>query len=717
MYYPQHNRPKLKYQKGGSLGGLKDKGYLAGAASGASAGMALGPLGAVGGAAIGLGAAYFNNVKREREEREAQRELMRETGNQYENLSDMQSKSIMSTFPSQGVRGVNSFRNGGMLGAGSMKSLSPDLSAFEGPTHNTGGIPLDIDADNMADAEVEGGETVSRGKVYSNAMTMPKILKDIIKSRTGINVGKGTYANGTKRIAKFQKGGKFQGKFGAATKSIMDERANTAYDIMFDAQETSKTGTPTYKYGGKLPKAFDGINLNDVNNRYNPNDPNAPAITNFGFLSDGKIDRNFDNYDSQGRYRKYRNAGEGITYNHTDFESTVGDDTGSVGDDTGTNRHALPTSESLKQSLLYSQEVLQDLQRKNGKLSNNNDNTKGTYVRAPNYSVPSRLIDYVNVPSDNRRGPSSTFTQVKQKLPTNRPKIGASNTPTTPATRTQMVTPSKNDLMKRGVPTTDKFKDSNALTPAININQREVAGPMANTMANRRTARKNGMTNSNMIDARNTISQGIDDAGGLGAIGRTVLPYAANFLRYKNDQRRLDKLDTNVRPTYVETPRFNYVDRSGAQREGVRTSASNAINNLRRTSAQGNPAAIGAITAAQIQGQNQIADAESRREDVARTSFSNRLLGANQVNAGISNQFEQINTGLRNQKLALEQQNQNALIDGVMGELQRGELMRMDGAKSLLTALQQGDTQVINRALRDNPGLVRALRLKGYNLG
>lgn len=264
-----------------------------------------------------------------------------------------------------------------------------------------------------------------------------------------------------------------------------------------------------------------------------------------------------------------------------------------------------------------------------------------------------------------------------------------SNVPVTQPYKKELTTPFKNDFMKRGVPQTDKFKDGNALIPATEIATREAVTPQSATLENR-------ISRSGLGD--------IDMGSAMGQL--------ANAANYINNKRKINELDTNVSPTFRPAARFNYIDRSNAQRADVDRIAGNTITSLRRSSPQGlDSATVGSIVSAQIQGRNQIADAEGRREDAARESFNARQGQVEAFNTGVSNEFEQLNTGLRNDKVSLELDASNAFTQGVIGNLQRSEVQKMDGAKALLIAIRQGDRETVNRTLKDYPELAKTIGL------
>jgi hypothetical protein len=188
-----------------------------------------------------------------------------------------------------------------------------------------------------------------------------------------------------------------------------------------------------------------------------------------------------------------------------------------------------------------------------------------------------------------------------------------------------------------------------------------------------------------------------------------LAPQLANLSGYLRNRADINKLDVNLTPTFSQAPRFNYTDRSDYAKSENRVAAQNAIENARLSSSQDNNALNASIIAAKIRGNNQINANESERYDRALDNY-NRIGAATDLsNVQTANQFEQLNTNLRNQKVQLKNEARNALIQGILGNIQSQDSKKMDLVRSYLAASQQGDTGVANRLFNDMPKWMKVL--------
>jgi len=159
---------------------------------GFTAGSSFGPVGSIAGGVLGLGKGLIDALKAKKEAEE-QRKLQK----QQEMLIEQdRSAEIMRNYPTKGL-GVKGYYNyGGDMGdakpiaisGGYLKKLNSNGIKVVGDTHeedsnkdgNTGVILMN----KGMKAEVEGGEVIYKGKVFSNSMAVPgtnKTFADLAK--------------------------------------------------------------------------------------------------------------------------------------------------------------------------------------------------------------------------------------------------------------------------------------------------------------------------------------------------------------------------------------------------------------------------------------------------------------------------------------------------------------------------------------------------------
>jgi hypothetical protein len=196
----------------------------------------------------------------------------------------------------------------------------------------------------------------------------------------------------------------------------------------------------------------------------------------------------------------------------------------------------------------------------------------------------------------------------------------------------------------------------------------------------------------------------------------SLLGQGANYLNYLNNKKLINKLPTKIDPAFVDAPRFNYIDRSGADRAEVDTATSSTIKQLQRSTGQDiNAGNLGAVMSANLQSKNRISQNEGLRQDAALQSYNGLVNQVGMQNAGIANVNRDNNTQLNIDRLQTELNNNNAFRQGVIANLQVAEANKMEGAKALLTAIANDNNGVVSRLLEQYPHLIKILKLQGYN--
>lgn len=190
---------------------------------------------------------------------------------------DMQAGSAyISSYPTQGIRGVSSFAYGGKykpvyaLGGNmvtspdaSMTPLAEGISQAQGQTHENGGIDLDINNDAMGDIEIEDQEVVDENRqyIYSDRLRPSKEEKAMLKSVLGKELN-GTFADISAQIAKMRSKYDVNDEdFSndspeANTAKLMNERFDEAEEMLIQSQEMQNGGgdQQEFKNGGMYGK-------------------------------------------------------------------------------------------------------------------------------------------------------------------------------------------------------------------------------------------------------------------------------------------------------------------------------------------------------------------------------------------------------------------------------------------------------------------------------
>lgn len=190
-----------------------------------------------------------------------------------------------------------------------------------------------------------------------------------------------------------------------------------------------------------------------------------------------------------------------------------------------------------------------------------------------------------------------------------------------------------------------------------------------------------------------------------------VAGQAGNYLSYKANQRDLNKMKINQTPYLTASPRYSYTDTSGKAVSDINKSYRQGVQNIKNTSLQNKGANVASLKSAQINAINQVNNQEANRKLQADIAYNQRLGQTDQYNTGIINTTRQGNLERFNDKIALDIENRNALIQGILGNVQTSRMIKNDKAKALLTAAAQGDTGSLNRFLADYPELAKQLGL------
>lgn len=602
----------------------------------------------------------FNVFNKKEEIPIPKKEVITNTSSGYETiLPNMQKVKQAPAFDSKTRKVSNRkfYKNGGdlslQLEGGEMYQLSDDIAEFEGNTHEEGGIMLD------QTNEVEDGETIKDGtKIYSDTLTVnPNTIK-MLSDSLGFKPSGNTYAEISKSLAKKKDfyENNYSSRFSDKTNELMLDRINQATEMLFQDQEVNKPVEET------------------------------------SIFRDGGRRKNLNNYGYNNSFMNTRNHNIRRMNDH-DYKTAL--------QFAQINNRAVP--ETLIESIKNSQLELiknENINSFNENINNINKNKKFSKEQLwfgrtqPDIKLRTKLEKksfndenlLFNTLTDNKLYPNVNLDKIKQS------DNKIYNFPTDSIELNQSVT----DQPLFNVNTDNINQGFDFSKVDFTNNNKDIIDP---NIVNPEVATKNKFNlNTGNIDLMPLITQG------------------ANYLNYRRNKNMVKNLPDKIDPTFVNAPRFNYIDRSGADRADIDTSTSSAIKQLQRSSGQDvNAGNLSAIMSANIQGKNRVSQIEGQREDQARQQFDNNMINVNAQNAGISNQFNQINTQLNIDKIRTLNDVNNAFTQGVIANLQVAEANKMEGAKALLTAVKDGNTDVVTRLLQQYPHLAKILKLQNFN--
>jgi len=147
-------------------------------ASMAAAGAALGPVGAIAGGALGLGMGLVGSIGAKRKEGAMDRSMASE--DELNLLNQGQAKLASDPSLMYGNRGRQMFAKGGELPTNpaaneQLVPMNSEAVEVQGPTHEEGGVQI-------PGAEVEDGETITKGFVFSEELGFAKLHKPIAQA-------------------------------------------------------------------------------------------------------------------------------------------------------------------------------------------------------------------------------------------------------------------------------------------------------------------------------------------------------------------------------------------------------------------------------------------------------------------------------------------------------------------------------------------------------
>lgn len=171
-----------------------------------------------------------------------------------------------------------------------------------------------------------------------------------------------------------------------------------------------------------------------------------------------------------------------------------------------------------------------------------------------------------------------------------------------------------------------------------------------------------------------------------------------NGASYLSNLNSINKLDTNVNREYVNTPNYNYTNRSGLAKRDNLGSYRTAIKGLTSSSQGVNASNAGALYAKTLDANNQINNQENQRRDQYEDRYGQRVDRINYANASINNDANDLQRELQNNKrVGLPLQARNAFLQGYAGNTAMSQKANLEKQKMILSAYLNDENGVMGR--------------------
>lgn len=184
-----------------------------------------------------------------------------------------------------------------------------------------------------------------------------------------------------------------------------------------------------------------------------------------------------------------------------------------------------------------------------------------------------------------------------------------------------------------------------------------------------------------------------------------------NGASYLANLNAIKKLDTSVNRSYLNTPNYNYTDRSGIAKSENLNMYRTAVRGLSSSSAGVNASNAGALYAQTLNVNSQVNAQEGMRRDQYNEQYGQRVDRINGYNTGITNDANDKERELRNNKnVTLPLQARNAFLQGYAGNTAMTQKTNLDKQRMLMSAYLNDENGVLNRIdykkikeLKDSP--------------
>jgi hypothetical protein len=651
----------------------------------------------------------------------AMNKFKREQAAESLDVETRRSNSILESFPSDGNDNIG-YAHGGNYKTDSnqipqptddsqVEMLSEDAAVFKGKTHKDGGIDLDTNQDGAPEIEIENDEVVSGSNILSNRLKPSKEFNSYLEGNKMKASKKDTYAKISERLEK--KIGKFEEMSNSSnpverkTAEIMLARFESITEALFQDQEASKEKKAKggkYPDGGKVPSKtqeyLDSLGLPQQQEVYDKYLTIKNPITGED-QKYGEFRENFLNTDRV----KAKQLTDSLNLSPEEYVKKAFDRSKNSFFADNATEIAIPFEE---RDTLFNANIArtkkldrtgisveQALIKNNRKGNPNAHTTNPTYPNGGEID-PDKLTDeefeaYYNtnffdqgysLEDRNVRTPFLNAEEVKVNN-SNKP-VPVQETRTNfkyelPFEERYLETPNRLEGIKL-----DDYKNSEIIPPS----------------------------SVKIVDYNSATNKHPDKASSIGDFFDKNSGNILNAVNFLSNDRQIRKLETNVTPETIGGASLRYTDRRDIGLNSNDRSFRNAVKGIDDSTAQNRSTSRAALFSQKLNADNQVNLGENVRRDQVLREFDNRVLRTDAINSDILNRNKEANLTRSNDKIALHQQNSDALMKGIIGNMTQKDLMELDGAKALLIAAKDGDRGTVDRLLEKYPELRELLRLK-----
>jgi len=174
--------------------------------------------------------------------------------------------------------------------------------------------------------------------------------------------------------------------------------------------------------------------------------------------------------------------------------------------------------------------------------------------------------------------------------------------------------------------------------------------------------------------------------------------HIANAALFASNMSAVNRLQTTPRMSYAPNPTYDYRDLSGQERSESASDYRTAMEGVRMSGA--NKSNMQAIQTAKTRANAATTNAEFGRRMQYDNAYDGQRLNTGFINAGISNQGEQIRMTNENAKIAASQQATQSLVQGINNIRQRDSMVTMDERRSMIELLKVADPKVLEDIMK-----------------
>lgn len=188
------------------------------------------------------------------------------------------------------------------------------------------------------------------------------------------------------------------------------------------------------------------------------------------------------------------------------------------------------------------------------------------------------------------------------------------------------------------------------------------------------------------------------DSNGIGNWLKNNEGQLINAASYVTNLNSINKLDTTIKRNYLPTPKYNYVDRTGAVKNDNLNAYKSTLGALESTSQGVNASNAGALYGRMLEANSMINNQENARRDNYDDNYGNRVDRTTMINNNTFAEVSDTERDMGNEKnVALPMQARNAFLQGYAGNTAMSQKTNLDKQRMLLSAYLNDSNGVMSR--------------------